>query len=64
MSMTWRSISDHCGPTPPAFQRTMTHAAREALTREKDLSDTLRHMARDSILKRMETGRYIVAEGW
>jgi excisionase family DNA binding protein len=37
---------------------------REALKLEKDMADTLRHMARDGILKRIETGRYVVAEGW
>ena len=36
---------------------------RDALKLEKDMADTLRHIARDGILKRMETGRYAVAGG-
>src|SRR2546427_656763 len=35
---------------------------RQALRSEKDLADTLRHMARDGILKRREMERYTMAD--
>jgi hypothetical protein len=37
---------------------------RELLKVEKDLGSTVKAMARDGILSRVETGRYVVAEGW
>jgi hypothetical protein len=37
---------------------------RQGLRAAKDLADTMGGMARDGILNRVETGRYIVAEGW
>ena len=37
---------------------------RKGLRAEKDVADTMGGMARDSILNRIETGRYTVAEGW
>jgi excisionase family DNA binding protein len=37
--------------------------ARQRLTSEKDLGDTMKGMARDGLLTRLGTGRYGVAEG-
>jgi hypothetical protein len=37
---------------------------RELLKVEKDLGSTVKAMARDGILSRVETGRYVVADGW
>jgi hypothetical protein len=37
---------------------------RELLKVEKDLGSTVKAMARDGILRRVETGRYVMVEGW
>jgi excisionase family DNA binding protein len=50
-------LQAHPDGLPPAQVRAL-------LATDKDLADTMRGMARDGILRRLETGRYVVAEGW
>jgi hypothetical protein len=59
----YMAASNSVALTGPTSRWLSPKQAREALRLEKDRTDTLRHMAWDGILKRIEAGRYMVATG-